>query len=175
MIALRVGVLVALATVWTLLWGDYSLATGLSGLLLAAAIVTVLPLPPVAVQGRLRVVSLLVLTTQVAWLLLVSSFQVAWLAIRPSPPPRGAVLRVQLSIKSDLVLVLAANIVSMLPGSLVLEIDQARRVIYCHTIDAGSPDAVQAFYRQVAKVERLLVATYERDEDWRPAKSKERP
>ena len=45
----------------------------------------------------------------------------------------------------------------------MLEIDQTRRMLYMHVIDVGSDRAVNRFYRQVAEVERLLVATFERD------------
>ena len=51
----------------------------------------------------------------------------------------------------------------------MLEIDQVRRMIYVHVIDAGSEKAVNSFYRQVARVERLLIRAFERDSEWRPA------
>ena len=55
----------------------------------------------------------------------------------------------------------------------MLEIDQIRRMLYMHVIDVGSDRAVNRFYRQVAEVERLLVATFEREADWRPSADKE--
>lgn len=167
----RMAVLVALTAVWMLLWGNYSPGTALVGLMVATVIITVLPLPRVPVQGRVHVVSLLRLVTRVAWFLLVSSVQVSWLAIRPSALPLSAVLRVQLSVKSDLVLVFASNILSMMPGSLVLEIDQTRRVLFCHVINAGSARAMRTFERQVAEIERLLVGAFERDGDWLPVRT----
>jgi multicomponent Na+:H+ antiporter subunit E len=94
-------------------------------------------------------------------------------AIRPGPPPLTAVLRARLSIKSDLVLALAVNIFNLIPGSMVLEIDQERRLIYVHVIDVGNEKAVDRFYRQIAQMERLLVSTFERDADWRPVTAKE--
>ena len=100
---------------------------------------------------------------------MLSSTQVAWLAIRPGPPPLTAVLRAHLDIKSDLVLALAVNIINLIPGSIVLEIDQVRRMIYVHVIDVGTDRAVKQFYRQVRQVERLMVAAFERDSEWRPA------
>ena len=69
---------------------------------------------------------------------MLSSVQVAWLAVKPGPPPLTAVLRVRLAVKSDLVLALGANIITLIPGSIVLEIDQTRRVLYMHVIDVGS-------------------------------------
>lgn len=168
--ALRITVLIALTAVWVLLWGTYSAANALSGVAVAVAITSLLPMPPVPVQGRVHPLSALRLVIRVAWYLVESSVQVAWLAVRPGPPPLSAVLRAQLSIKSDVVLVFAVNIVSLIPGSIVLEIDQVRRVFYCHVIDTGSARSVSRFYRQVGEVERLLLAAFERDSDWRPAK-----
>jgi multicomponent Na+:H+ antiporter subunit E len=98
-----------------------------------------------------------------------SSAQVAWLAIKPGPPPQSAVLRAHLAIKSDLVLALTVNALNLIPGGIVLEIDQTRRLIYVHVIDAGSEKSVQRFYRQVADVERLMIASFERGADWQPS------
>ena len=69
----------------------------------------------------------------------------------------------RLAVKSDLVLALAANIITLIPGSIVLEIDQDRELLYMHVIDVGSDRSVDRFYRQVAEIERLLVASFERD------------
>jgi multicomponent Na+:H+ antiporter subunit E len=83
------------------------------------------------------------------------------------------VLRAHLAVKSNLVLALAVNIFNLIPGSIVLEIDQARRMLYMHVIDVGSDRAVNRFYSQVSMVERLLVASFEREADWRPSADKE--
>src|SRR5262245_34740629 len=129
-VALRVGVLCWLIGVWILLWGTASPANFVSGLAIALMITLLLPLPAVPVEGRVHPLSLLVLIVVVAYELVISSLQVVWLAIRPGPPPRSAVLRAHLNIKSDLVLALAVNILTLTPGSIVLEIDQVRRLIY---------------------------------------------
>jgi multicomponent Na+:H+ antiporter subunit E len=169
LVTLRVWILIWLTLVWILLWGNISAANVLSGLGIAVGITVLLPLPPVPVQGKVHPVSLLHLTIRVAWYLVVSSTQVAWLAIRPGPPPLNAVLRAKLNIKSDLVLALAVNIITLIPGSIVLEIDQERRMIYAHVIGVGSERTVNQFYQQVNRVERLLVKAFERDSEWRPA------
>jgi multicomponent Na+:H+ antiporter subunit E len=41
-------------------------------------------------------------------------------------------------------------------------------MIYVHVIDAGSDRSVSRFYHQVAEVERLMIASFERPVDWRP-------
>ena len=58
-------------------------------------------------------------------------------------------LRAHLAVKSDLVLALAVNIINLTPGTIVLEIDQARRMIYVHVLDVGSDRTVKRFYRQI--------------------------
>jgi multicomponent Na+:H+ antiporter subunit E len=168
-LTLRIWVLVWLMLVWILLWGDISAANVISGLAVALGITVLLPLPPVPVEGRVHLLSLVRLVAQVTWYLVWSSAQVAWLAIRPGPPPLTAVLRAHLDIKSDLVLALAVNIINLIPGSIVLEIDQVRRFIYVHVLDVGTDRAVTQFYRQIRQVQRLLVAAFERDSEWRPA------
>jgi multicomponent Na+:H+ antiporter subunit E len=172
-IVLRAWVLCWLILVWILLWGTVSAANILSGLAVALLITLLLPLPTVPIEGRVHPLSLVRLIVTVAYYLVLSSVQVAWLAVKPGPPPLSAVLRAHLSIKSDLVLALAVNIFNLIPGSIVLEIDQARRMLYMHVIDAGSDRAVNRFYSQVSVVERLLVASFEREADWRPSADKE--
>lgn len=173
-VILRAWVLCWLMLVWVLLWGDVSAANVLSGLLVGLLITVLLPLPPVPIEGRLHPLSLLRLIIQVAYYLVMSSMQVAWLAIKPGPPPRTAVLRAHLALKSDLVLALAVNIMNLIPGGIVLEIDQTRRLIYVHVLDVGTDRGVNRFYHQVAEVERLLIATFEREAHWRAADERSR-
>lgn len=172
-IALRAWVACWLILVWILLWGTFSAANIISGLVLVSVITLWLPLPAVPVEGRLHLLSLARLLITVGYYLVLSSTQLAVLAIKPGPPPLSAVLRLHIAVKSDLVLALAANIFNLIPGSIVLEIDQARRMLYAHVIDVGSERSVQRFYRQVAVIERLLVASFERDSDWQPSKDRD--
>jgi multicomponent Na+:H+ antiporter subunit E len=172
-IALKAWVLCWLMLVWILLWGTVSAANILSGLAIALLITLLLPLPAVPVEGKLHPLSLLRLVATVFYYLALSSVQVAWLAVKPGPPPLSAVLRAHVAVKSDLVLALSVNIFNLIPGSIVLEIDQTRRMLYMHVLDVGSDRAVNRFYRQVAVVERLLVSTFEREADWRPSAERE--
>jgi multicomponent Na+:H+ antiporter subunit E len=167
-ILLRIWVVCWLVLVWILLWGSFSAANVLSGLLIALLITMLLPLPAVPVEGRVHPLSLLRLLATVGYYLALSSVQVAFLAVKPGPPPLSAVLRAHLAVKSDLVLALAVNIFNLIPGSIVLEIDQSRRMLYMHVIDVGNERSMARFYRQVSQVERLLVSTFERDSDWHP-------
>ncbi|WP_219603249.1 Na+/H+ antiporter subunit E [Mycobacteroides sp. LB1] len=167
-LALRAWIVVWLVLVWTMLWGNFSVANTITGLLVALVITVLMPMPRLPVEGRLHVVSMIRLTFTVAWYMVLSSLQVAWLAIRPGPPPLSAVLRAQISVKSDLVMALLLNTLTIIPGSVVLEIDQERRLAYVHVLDVGSPKAVASFYAQLRQLERLFIAAFERESDWHP-------
>lgn len=167
-IVLRIWILLWLMLVWTMLWGNFSVANTVTGLLVALVITVLLPMPRLPVEGRLHVGSMIRLASTVAYYMVLSSLQVAWLAIRPGAPPLSAVLRAQLSVKSDLVMALLLNTLTIIPGSVVLEIDQERRLAYVHVLDVGSPKAVATFYAQLRQLERLFIAAFERDADWHP-------
>lgn len=165
---MRAASVAGLVAVWLLLWGTLSAANVISGLAVALFITFLLPLPRVPVQGKPHLITVFRLVLNVNWWLVRSSVQVAWLTLRPGPPPQAAVLPARLNLKSDLVLALGVNILNLTPGTLVLEIDQAQRLLYVHVLGIGSPGSVDAFYQQVTDLERLLVAAFERDADWQP-------
>jgi multicomponent Na+:H+ antiporter subunit E len=132
-------------------------------------ITVLLPLPAVAVEGRLHPLSLARLLLVVGWYLVMSSLQLAWLAIKPGPPPRSAVLRIRFAVKSDLVLALGVNAINLTPGTMVLEIDREQRFLYVHVLDVASSRTVNRFYHEVAVLELLLIRAFERPPDWKPA------
>ncbi len=161
---MRVSVLAWLTVVYMWLWGDFSIGNALAGAVVALAITLLLPLPTVPARGRARFYPLCGVITLTAWYALVSSVHVAWLAVRPRQPISG-VLRVHMSIESDLVLVLCCDTLNLIPGSMVLEIDKDHRVVYVHVLDMGSERSVAEFYRTTARLEQLFVRAFEgRDE-----------
>jgi multicomponent Na+:H+ antiporter subunit E len=162
----RFGVLVWLTLVWCWLWGHVSIANILAGLVIGVMIMVLLPLPRVPISGRFHLWSFLKLIVLVAYLSLESSVQVAWLAVRPAAPPVTGVLRIRLAIQSDLVLVLCCDVINVIPGTMVLELDRSRRVAYVHVLDVGSEKAVEYFYETTRRIEKAFVETFERPAEW---------
>jgi multicomponent Na+:H+ antiporter subunit E len=160
-IGLRALMLCWLTMVWVLLWGHITLPNVLGGLAVALSITVLLPMPSVPVEGRVNPLALLRLVIRVAYYLVVSSIQMAWLAVRPGPPPPTAVLRARLHLRSELILSLAVNVINLIPGTIVLEIDPDGRFIYVHVLDVGSDRAIERFYHQIAEVDRLMIASFE--------------
>ncbi|MGS2807189.1 Na+/H+ antiporter subunit E [Nocardia sp. MW-W600-9] len=164
---LRIGVLVWLTAVWVALWGDLSAANVAAGFVVALIVVFALPLPLVPVTGRFHPLSFVELIVVSAYYALESSLQVAWFAIRPAGPPVSGVLRVHLGIQSDLVLVMATDLLNLIPGTMVLELDRPRCVVYVHVLDVGSEKSVVKFYRTTRRLEHLLINAFERPSERR--------
>lgn len=123
-----------LVLVWILLWGTWSWANLLSGLLVALVVTALLPLPPVVGGARLRPLPLLAFIGHFAVDLVRSSAEVAWEAVRPQRGRRGAIIRVQLRTDSDLLLTVVVEALSLVPGSLVIDLDREARTIALHLL-----------------------------------------
>jgi multicomponent Na+:H+ antiporter subunit E len=173
--SVRIGILLWLTAIWMTLWSDLSIGNLLAGLGVGTIIMLTLPLPRVPVSGRLHPLSLAELIVVSSYYALESSFQIAWFAIRPARPPVSGVLRVNLTMKSDLVLVLCVDLLNLIPGTMVLEIDRQRCVVYVHVLDVSSDAAVAKFYKTTRRLERLLISSFERPTEWRSARSTSNP
>ncbi len=108
------------AVVWVLLWGDLSVANLVSGFILGLLITWVFPLPPIDFHGRLRLWAHTKLIAVLLFDLVRSSFVVAAQAFHFGHTVRNAVVRVDLRTHSDLYLTLTSELVSLVPGSLVV-------------------------------------------------------
>ncbi|WP_089158181.1 Na+/H+ antiporter subunit E [Micromonospora sp. NBS 11-29] len=154
----RAVAVVGLVTVWVLLWGTLSWANLISGLVVAAVLLVVFPLPPVTFAGRIRPLPLARFLVRFLWDLVVASAQVAWLAVRFGHPPRGAIIAVRLRVNSDLNLTLTAEALSLVPGSLILEADRETGTLYVHVIGVRTLDEVERFRHDVLALEGRIVA-----------------
>lgn len=160
----ELGVLTWLTAVWVLLWGSLSWANVITGVVVAVAIRVLLPLPTVRTQGRVHLPTLVRLVAVVATDLVVSSVQVLVLVLRPGPltlDVTSAVVHSQLRVRSNLVLALLADTITLVPGSMVLDIDQRTRVIATHVLDVRSDADIDRFQRKVAQLEELFIGAFE--------------
>ncbi len=147
-----------LTAVWVGLWGSVSVANVLGGLVVAAVVVLLLPLPPVPGRPLVRPVWLLRFVGHFAVDLVRSSWQVARLVLRPRLDLRQAVLAVPVSGASDGLLTLLADAISLTPGTLTLEVDRPRATLYVHVLDVGpGTGEIAAVRRAMTDLERLAV------------------
>lgn len=153
----RVLAVAALTVVWMLLWGVLSWLTLLGGLLVSVLVLAVFPLPPVTFAGRLRAGGLARFAMRFLIDLVVASSQLAWTALAGRRVPRSAVLAVRLAVRSDLHLTLCAEAVSLVPGSLIVDLDRAAGILYIHVFDVSGPADIARFRRDVRELEERIV------------------
>ncbi|WP_432510167.1 Na+/H+ antiporter subunit E [Kineococcus sp. SYSU DK001] len=158
-------VLVWLVVLWLLLWGDLSWANVLSGTVLALLVTVVLPLPKVSFGVRVRPLRVVALLARFLVDLVAASAQVAWLAVRPGPQPRNSVVRVPLHSGSDLFVAMTAEMVSLVPGSVIVEIGapSARGgpgSVYIHALGVHTEEGRERTRRNVLLTERRIMRTF---------------
>ncbi len=154
-----------LTFVWVMLWGEPSIGNLVAGVLVAVAVLLVLPQPPLplAVRPHPRALARLVLVFVKD--LLASSLQVALLALRPGRPPRNSVIVVPLRTRSDIALMLTSELLSLVPGSLLIEASKETWSVQLHVIDTPDLAAVDRARQHVwAQEQRVVEALGEPDD-----------
>jgi multicomponent Na+:H+ antiporter subunit E len=157
--------LVWLVVVWMLLWGTWSWANLISGAVLALGVTVLLPLPPVVGGAHLHPGHLLVFVGQFLLDLVRSGALVAWQTIRPQGIGRSAIIEVQMRTDSDLLLTIVAEAVTLVPGSLVIDMDREQRTLAIHVLHVR--DEADVAWRRasvLAEEERVVRAFGSADE-----------
>lgn len=154
----HLGLLGWLTAVWVALWGSVTAANVLGGLVLACVLLVLLPLPEAPHRAGVRPLALLRFALVFAWELVRASATVVVQVLRPRASLRQGVVAVPVVASSDRILTLLANAVSLTPGTLSLEVDRTRRVLYVHVLDVGArPGAVDDVRRGIVRLERLAI------------------
>lgn len=155
--SLQWPVLVWLTIVWVALWGDLSVGNVLAGLVVGTLVTLVFPLPPLRMRLRVRPLRLLWLVVHFLADVVVASYEVAVKTLELRRVPRNAVIEVDLKTDSDFVMTVVAQMVSLVPGSLVVEARRSTHTLFLHVLDVGDVAGANAFRDQVFALERRVV------------------
>lgn len=152
-----------LALVWCALWGSVSPKIVLSGVLVGVAVCLVFPLPRLRADGVVRPWPLLVLLGRFLGDVVVASVRVSVTTLRPGLP-RNAIVEVDLTTSSDLVLTVVAELVSLVPGSVVVETRRSTHTLFLHVLDAPDPAAVERARASALAQEQRVLRAFTRPE-----------
>jgi multicomponent Na+:H+ antiporter subunit E len=72
--------------------------------------------------------------------LVISSFRVTWDVITPSHISRPGIIGVPLSAKTDLEIFLVANLLSLTPGTLSVDLSEDKATLFVHVMFLEDPD-----------------------------------
>ncbi|MBB3043582.1 Na+/H+ antiporter subunit E [Nocardioides soli] len=154
---LQLPVVLWLTLVWVALWGELSAANVVFGLVVSIVVCLVFPLPTLPMDLHIRPLRLVWLVLRFLGDVVVASVEVAWITLRFWREPRNAVIEVDLETSSDFVLTVVAEMVSLVPGSLVVEARRSTHTLFLHVLDARDTAGVDKMRSQVYALERRVV------------------
>lgn len=163
----QLPLLLGLVVLWMLLWGEITLLSAVTGAIVALVIVRLFYLPPVELSGRVNPFWLVVVILQFLADVVVSSVIVSGQAFSPRRLAPSAIIEVPLRTRSDLVVTMTATVTSLVPGSLVVEIDRERSLLFVHVLAARDEAGVARARRAVLTMERAIVRAIGSREDLR--------
>jgi multicomponent Na+:H+ antiporter subunit E len=157
--------LVWLVLVWGALWRDFSPGNLLFGALIAFAVVNVFYLPPVELSGRFNVFYATLFAGRFFGELAVASGQVFWLALVRGRKLKNAVIAVRLRSQSDLLITATGHALTLIPGTLVVEVDRSTSTLYLHCLNVSTAEEADAIRDSVLATEAWLIRTMGTRED----------
>jgi multicomponent Na+:H+ antiporter subunit E len=146
-----------LIALWMLLWQQFTVLAFLTGLVAAIVVTRVFRLPPVQLSGRVNLWYGLVFIVTFIVDVVRGSLTVAWQVLDFRREPGTAIIAVPLVVDDDLIMTHTAVTASLIPGSLIIEADRDRRILYLHAIGVRGDRDVEAQREHVQLWERRIV------------------
>ena len=148
-----------LALFWAMATGEVTLLTLGSGFLVGMLVLHLVG--PVLGDSRYAMRFFLAINLALFFLreLLASSVRVAIDVLRPRFTMRPAIIRVPLEVRDDVQITLLANLISLTPGTLSVDVSEDKSHLYVHAMYGDDPERVvrrvkQKFERRIQEVFR---------------------
>lgn len=147
-----------LAFVWIFLWGTFTPASVVGGVLVGVAVTAAfrLPIPPDRLP--VRPLRLLALVLYLGYDLVVTGLGVSWLTLRDGPRVRGVVLAVPLLAESDRVVAVVANAFSLAPGTMAVQLDRERGEWFVYVLGPRDEAEAERARRGALAMQRRVLA-----------------
>ena len=149
--------LVWLVVVWCALWQDFSPGNVLFGALIAIIVARLFYLPPVELGGRFNLLRAVPFAVVFLGKVVAASFQVLYLAVAKGPRVVSAVIAVPLRSHSDLLVTATGHVISLIPGSLVVEVDRSTSTLYIHGVNVRDAADAARLRKEVRDTEAGLI------------------
>lgn len=146
--------------VWAALWGSLSPMVLVSGVLLSYMVSAAFSLPPMHWEGRFHPIGVIVMLSHLLFDLTISSFRMIRLAFARKVNLNAGIIRVDLASDNDLYQVQVAEMISLVPGTVVIEVVRHPRRLYLHAIDLIGPDPIGRIQRMSHDVESRVLHAF---------------
>ncbi|MFB8146197.1 Na+/H+ antiporter subunit E [Microbacterium sp. NPDC056003] len=146
-----------LIALWMLLWGQFTWVAFLTGLIAAIFVTRIFRLPPVELSGRVNVGYGAIFVLAFLAALVRGSLTVAAQVLDFRQQPGTAIIAVPMITDDDLIMTHTGVTASLIPGSLIVETDRDRRILYLHVIGVRNARDVERQRASVQTWERRIV------------------
>ena len=133
---------IILALTWAALSGDFSLRGVAAGLVIAFVVLRLIRRDEEAADYFRRAGRIALFVPRFLWELLVANARMARDVVLPRDRLHPAVIAVPLEARSDVEVTWLANLITLTPGTLTLDVSPDRRTLYIHAMDGRDPAAV---------------------------------
>lgn len=148
----RIVALVWLNAVWVTLWESLSWANVIGGVLVALAVLHLIPPRDSGVEVGFHLLAAARLVFYFLGELLKASALMAWEVLTPRNRINAAVVSVQLESGVPGILSAVANMVSLTPGTVTLEVDERERTLFIHVLHLQSLEDIRESVRYLEKL-----------------------
>jgi len=152
----RIGLTAGLVVLWMLLWGQFTLLSLVTGIVVAVLVSAAFFLPAIDWGGRVNPWHLVVFLVRLLVDIVRASVNVTWLVLRPGYRPSNAILAVALHTRSDLIMTGTAEAISIVPGSIVVDLDREQSVLYVHALGVHDDREIEKVRSEILGTERRL-------------------
>lgn len=143
-----------LALVWAAVTGTFTFANIVFGFLLGALALYLIREQTGSLGYFRRGVRLVSLAGLFLCELVLSAWRVAMLVLSPRMPLKPGIFAYPLKLERDFEITLLANLITLTPGTLSVDVSEDHKFLYIHAIDCSDPDALrrdiaQGFERRI--------------------------
>lgn len=148
-----------LTFIWCGILVDFSIVNICAGLFLGAC--CNLLLVQNNTNGRLNLYRLCILLIYVAYELVKSGTQLAWDILTPGTQSRPAILEIPTKCRNNVEKTVLANIISLTPGTITININNAKNTLIVHAMFAKDTDKVINFIQQRLETKVMRMFSYD--------------
>lgn len=150
---------ILLALVWIILTGQFNPVNFVSGFVLGYLLLWLVQRVLGPSNYFKKVYQVIGFVLFFIWALIRANLRVAYEVVTPPHTMRPGIVAVPLEVKTDAAITLLANLISLTPGTLSLDVSADRRVIYVHTMYV---DDVEEFRREIKEgFERRVLEVFQ--------------
>ncbi len=131
---------ILLALAWGALTGDFSPVNLLAGFIFAYVALWIMKYVMLSDSYFTRASKLVYLIAHFIKELVVANLRVAYHVLAPSDRMHPGIIGIPLDITSDTQITVLANMITLTPGTLSLDISSDRSVLYVHNIEVTDPE-----------------------------------